>query len=432
MNPVQLIAKKRDGEEMTSEEIHFLVEGFVSGTVADYQMSAWAMAVLCRGMTTAETAALTEAMLGSGVTFQWPSGGLPKADKHSTGGIGDKVSLPLSAALACCGVQNPMISGRGLGATGGTLDKLESIPGFRTDLSIDEAQKLTQSVGCVICSASQDLAPADRELYLLRDVTGTVPSIPLITASIMSKKLAEGLDALVLDVKWGSGAFMKTLADARELAESLVATGKRMGVATAALVTDMNQPLGRMAGNANEVDESLDCLSGGGPDDLRQLTVALGGEALLQAGIVDSADVGETRIAATLDDGTALAKFREMVAAQGGDIDATRAQAELRDVEAESAGFVAKIDTELLGWAVIALGGGRQKKTDAIDHAVGIEMLVRIADKVDRGQPIVRLLLPAEDPTGTRAEQAERMIRKAVKIDEKSVEPRPLIVERIT
>lgn len=431
MNPVQLIAKKRDGGEMTAEEVHGLVRGFVSGEVADYQMSAWAMAVLCRGMTTEETAALTDAMLQSGVTFQWPAGEVPKADKHSTGGIGDKVSLPLCAALACCGVQNPMISGRGLGATGGTLDKLESIPGFRTDLSIEEAQEIIRRVGCVICSASKDLAPADRELYLLRDVSGTVPSIPLITASIMSKKLAEGLDALVLDVKWGSGAFMKTLPEAQELARSLVDTGKRMGVATAALVTDMNQPLGRMAGNANEVDESLDCLFGSGPDDLRQLTVALGGEALVQAGVVETAKDGETQIARSLDDGSALSKFREMVVAQGGDLDATRPQYDQTIIEATASGFVSAVDTELLGWAVIALGGGRQKKTDRIDHSVGIEMLVRVGEKVEPGQPLVRQFLPTSDQTGTRAERAEQMIRDAVRISESETSPPELIVDRV-
>jgi pyrimidine-nucleoside phosphorylase len=283
MNVVHLISKKRDGGELADYEIGAIIDGYVRGDVHDYQMSAWAMAVFLRGMTVAETAALTEAMLQSGVTFQWPAGEAPKVDKHSTGGIGDKVSLPLAPLLACCGVHVPMISGRGLGATGGTLDKLEAIPGFRTNLSTEEMQAVCRRVGCVISGATADLVPADRKLYALRDVTGTVPSIPLITASIMSKKLAEGLDALVLDVKHGSGAFMKTLDQARELARSMVNTGHRMGVPTTALVTDMNQPLGRMAGNAVEVIESIDVLRGTGPADLVEVTLELGAELLVLA-----------------------------------------------------------------------------------------------------------------------------------------------------
>jgi len=254
MNVVHLISRKRDGEELADYEIGALIDAYVQGDVPDYQMAAWAMAVYLRGMTVAETAALTEHMLHSGVTFSWPAGGRPKVDKHSTGGIGDKVSLPLAPLLACCDLDVPMISGRGLGATGGTLDKLESIPGFRTNLSTAEFQDICCRVGCVISGATEDLVPADRKLYALRDVTGTVPSIPLITASIMSKKLAEGLNALVLDVKFGSGAFMKTRTQAHELARSMVDTGRRMHVPTVALLTDMNQPLGRMAGNAVEVN----------------------------------------------------------------------------------------------------------------------------------------------------------------------------------
>lgn len=305
MNTALLIAKKRDGEELSAAEISALVEGYVSGAVADYQMAAWAMAVFLRGMTTAETAALTESMLASGDRFQWAAGGPLNGDKHSSGGIGDKVSIPLAPALACCGLRVPMISGRGLGATGGTLDKLESISGLKIDYDLKEAQRLATDVGCIICSASPRLVPADRKLYSLRDVTATVPSIPLITASIMSKKLAEGLDALVLDVKCGSGAFMKTPEQANALARALVDTGKRMGVATTALVTDMNQPLGRLAGNGVEIDESVACLEGGGPDDLRELTIQLGGELLRSAGLATSAAEGETKLAATLDDGSA-------------------------------------------------------------------------------------------------------------------------------
>ncbi len=425
MNPVQLISKKRDGGVLSDAEIGELVRGYVEGTVPNYQMSAWAMAVFLRGMTVDETASLTDHMLQSGVVFSWPDGGMPKADKHSTGGIGDKVSLPLAPALASCGVMNPMISGRGLGATGGTLDKLEAIPGFRTALSLEETQQLTRQVGCVICSASEALVPADRKLYALRDVTGTVPSIPLITASIMSKKLAEGLDALVLDVKYGSGAFMKTREDARLLAESLVNTGKRMGVATSALITDMNQPLGRMAGNANEVNESLDCLAGRGPRDLRDLTIKLGGELLALAGVTTDPGAGEQAITTSLDSGAAMAKFQQMVAAQGGDLNAARPIAPATEITSAAAGVVSAVDTEQLGWAVIALGGGRKKLTDQIDHSVGLEMLVRIGDPVEAGQPLARLFA---GPKGVV--EATDMVRSAITIGDQATAPE-LVVERI-
>ncbi|MEN1679199.1 MAG: thymidine phosphorylase [Planctomycetota bacterium] len=426
MNPVELIARKRDGAELTAEQIATLVRGYVDGSVPDYQMSAFAMAVFFRGMTTDETASLTDNMLRSGVVLEWPKGGVAKVDKHSTGGIGDKVSLPLAPALAACGVQNPMISGRGLGATGGTLDKLESIPGFNTALSLDEVRSQTERVGCVIAAASADLAPADRKLYALRDVTATVPSIPLITASIMSKKLAEGLDALILDVKHGTGAFMKTRDDARKLAESLVATGKRMGVATAAWVTDMNQPLGRLVGNALEVNESIDCLNGGGPADLREATVRLGGEALALAGAAPDAAAGDQLIAQSLDNGAAMAKLAEMVRAQGGDVDAPRPLAPTVEVLAEHDGVVSAIDAERIGWAVISLGGGRKKLGEAIDHSVGLEMLVRICDPVSTGQPIARVYANAQG-----REEALASIREAVTIASDPVDPLELFVERI-
>src|SRR3954452_19469688 len=256
MNVVNIISKKRDGGELAADEIGSLISGYVRGDVPDYQMAAWAMAVYLRGMSVAETAALTEHMLHSGVTFEWPAGESPKVDKHSTGGIGDKVSLPLAPLLACCDLQVPMISGRGLGATGGTLDKLEAIPGFRTNLRLEEIQAVTERVGCVITGATAEIAPADKKLYALRDVTATVPSIPLITASIMSKKLAESLDALVLDVKFGSGAFMPTIDKANELAVAMVELGNKCGVNTRALITNMDRPMGRAAGNWLEVKES--------------------------------------------------------------------------------------------------------------------------------------------------------------------------------
>ncbi len=426
MNVVSVISKKRDGGELSADEIGSLINGYVRGDVADYQMSAWAMAVFLRGMTVAETAALTEHMLHSGVTFQWPAGESPKVDKHSTGGIGDKVSLPLAPLLACCDLQVPMISGRGLGATGGTLDKLEAIPGYRTNLSTAEFQQVCRDVGCVISGATADLVPADRKLYALRDVTGTVPSIPLITASIMSKKLAEGLDALVLDVKHGTGAFMKTLDNARALARSMVDTGKRMGVPTVALLTDMNQPLGRMAGNANEVNESVAALMGNGPADLMAVTLELGAELLVLAKREPTTAAARQRMERVISSGAGLEKFREMVAAQGGNLDAPRPIAPTQEILSPDVGYVSAIDTERLGYVVINLGGGRRQLGDQLDLSVGFEMLVRIGDKVDRGQPLARLFAKPE-----AAAQVTRDFVAAVTIAEAPVAAPPLIVERI-
>jgi pyrimidine-nucleoside phosphorylase len=398
----------------------------VRGDVPDYQMAAWAMAVYLRGMTVAETAALTEHMLHSGVEFEWPDGESPKVDKHSTGGIGDKVSLPLAPLLACCDLEVPMISGRGLGATGGTLDKLEAIPGFRTSLSTAEFQQVCHEVGCVISGATSDLVPADRKLYALRDVTGTVPSIPLITASIMSKKLAEGLDALVLDVKHGSGAFMKTLDDARSLARSMVDTGKRMGVPTVALITDMNQPLGHMAGNANEVNESVDALMGKGPPDLMAETLALGAELLVLAKRETSTAAASKRLEKAISSGAGLEKFREMVAAQGGDLDAPRPLAPAHDVGSPWGGYISKIDTERLGYVVINLGGGRRQLGDKLDLSVGFEMLVRLGDKVEAGQPLAKIFAQSD-----AVHHVKRDLLAAITVGDEPVEPPPLIVERI-
>lgn len=426
MNPVWIIAKKRDGGELTADEIGPFIAGYASGQIPDYQMAALAMAIYLRGMTTAETAALTDHMLASGATFQWPEGPTPKVDKHSTGGIGDKVSLPLTAMLACCDLQVPMISGRGLGATGGTLDKLESIPGFRTDLSMDEMRQVVESVGCVISGATADLVPADRKLYALRDVTATVPSIPLITGSIMSKKLAEGLHALVLDVKFGSGAFMKTAELARELAQSMVSTGKRIGVSTTALLTDMNQPLGRMVGNAVEVDESVAALEGRGPADLMEVTLALGAELLVSTQRADSLEAARARLQKTIDDGSAREKFAQMIAAQGGDLDATRLVAPASDVPAPRSGYVAAIDAEQLGEAVIAMRGGRQKLGDELDLSTGFEMQVRLGDQVDQGQPLARLF------AGEELGQAGReKLLGAIHIADEKPTVGPLILDRI-
>ncbi len=426
MNVVNIISKKRDGGELSVDEISSLIAGYVRGDVPDYQISAWAMAVYLRGMTVAETAALTECMLRSGATFTWPAGEAPKVDKHSTGGIGDKVSLVLAPLLACCDLQVPMISGRGLGATGGTLDKLEAIPGYRTDLTTAEMQDVTRRVGCVISGATADLVPADRKLYALRDVTGTVPSIPLITASIMSKKLAEGLDALVLDVKHGSGAFMKTLDEAKALARSMVDTGRRMGVPTVALVTDMNQPLGRLAGNAVEVNESVDSLAGDGPADMMEVTLQLGAELLVLTGREATNEAARLRLDAVIASGAGMEKFREMVATQGGDLDAPRPVAPAQDVASPRGGHVTTIDTEGLGRVIIELGGGRKKLGDALDLSVGLEMLVRLGDAVEAGQPLARVLAKPQAAAGVEAD-----VLAAITIGDHCVDAPPLVVERI-
>jgi pyrimidine-nucleoside phosphorylase len=426
MNPVWIIAKKRDGEILANEEIGHFIAGYAAGDIPDYQMSALAMAIYLRGMTTDETAALTDHMLASGARFEWPGNNVPMVDKHSTGGIGDKVSLLLAPMLACCDLQVPMISGRGLGATGGTLDKLDAIPGYRTDLSMEEMQAVTKSVGCVISGATEGLVPADRKLYALRDVTATVPSIPLITGSIMSKKLAEGLDALVLDVKFGSGAFMKTEASARELAESLVNTGKRMGVATTALLTDMNQPLGRMVGNAVEVDETVAALEGNGPEDLLEVTLALSAELLVATQRATSLEEARVKLQATIDSGAAREKLAEMVAAQGGDLAAERAVSPPADVNAPAAGYVASMDTERLGEAVIAMRGGRQQMGDPLDYSTGFEILVRRGDRVEVGQPLARLFAPADV-----AVAGHEKLLAAIKIEDDSPAVGPLILERV-
>ena len=426
MNPVWIIARKRDGVVLTDAEIGHFIAGYAAGEIPDYQMSALAMAIYLNGMTTDETASLTDHMLASGARFQWTDGGLPKVDKHSTGGIGDKVSLLLAPMLACCDLQVPMISGRGLGATGGTLDKLDAIPGFRTDLTMDEMQAITQSVGCVISGATAGLVPADRKLYALRDVTATVPSIPLITGSIMSKKLAEGLDALVLDVKFGSGAFMKSAALARELAESLVKTGQRMGVKTTALLTDMNQPLGRMVGNAVEIDETVSALQGQGPDDLMEVTLALSAELLVATGRSSSFEDARSLLQRTIDSGAAFERLAQMVAAQGGDLSTRRTVSPTTELVSPEAGYVAAIDAERLGEAVIAMRGGRQKMGDSLDYSTGFEMLVRLGDRVDAGQPLARLFAP-EDVTQAGREK----LLAAIQLADEPPNVGPLILEHL-
>ncbi|HID20920.1 MAG TPA: thymidine phosphorylase, partial [Planctomycetaceae bacterium] len=375
VSPSLIIERKRDGLELTRDEIKAFVSGYTVGRIADSQMAALAMAVYLRGMSFCETRWLTEAMLDSGRRLEW-SGDRPVVDKHSTGGVGDNVSLVLVPLLACCGVRVPMISGRGLGLTGGTLDKLESIPGFRTELSLPEIQRLTDQVGCVITGATKELVPADRKLHALRDVTGTVGSVPLITASILSKKLAEGLDTLVLDVKCGRGAFMKTLDEAKTLTRSLVAVGGCTGVRTVALVTDMTQPLGRCVGNAIEVEEAIRTLQGRGPHDLWEVVSALGTELLVSAGLYRHRGDANLALIDARDSGRAIEKFRQMVTAQGGDLSQGLPKAPAYDVRADRSGFVRSIDAERIGRIVSEMGAGRQSVGAPVDHSVGVEFLV--------------------------------------------------------
>jgi len=425
MNAARLIARKRDGDVLSSEEISTLITAYSAGEVPDYQMSAWAMAVCCRGMNRDETVALTKAMLDSGSTLR-SADIASRVDKHSTGGIGDKTSFIIAPLLACCGLRVPMISGRGLGPTGGTLDKYESIPGIRTDLSRDEIESIVASVGCVITSATADLVPADRKLYALRDVTGTVTSIPLITASILSKKLAESISALVMDVKFGSGAFMKTRHQARALAESLVAVGYQLGLPTSALLTAMSAPTGRMIGNAVEIDEVLETLSGSGPADLRELVLALTSEIVLTKSLAGDQASARSLLADHLDSGRALNKFAEMVAAQGGDLEAPRERAPAWTYLAAEEGYLAAIDAERLGFAIIQMGGGRSRKEDSIDHRVGMEMLVGLGDRVHIGQPLLNIFAPAA--ARTRCLQA---IESCLTIAPEPPLKAPLIAERI-
>lgn len=431
MIPQWLIEKKRDGEALSDEEIRFFVEGFNSGTVPDYQMSALAMAVYFQGMTPRETTTLTRVMMESGSVLDTSSIARPKADKHSTGGIGDKVSLILAPLAACCGVAVPMISGRGLGITGGTLDKLESIPGYNTALSETAFLAVVAKCGCSIMGQTADLAPADKKLYALRDVTGTVPSIPLIVASIMSKKLAEGLDALVLDVKCGTGAFMKTRADAERLAHALVSVGTEMGTSVAVLITDMNEPLGRCVGNALEVVEAVTVLRGEGAADLVQLTQTLCARMLCVTGVAASRPEAEQRVSAALTSGAALATFREMIQLHGGDplvIDRPehfpRAQIE-RVMPAPRGGTILTADAGRIGQACLILGAGRSRITDPVDHAVGITGLRKVGESVTRGEPLCTL--HAND--GTKLEQAVARLADAFVIGDHAPKREPLIRE---
>jgi pyrimidine-nucleoside phosphorylase len=406
MVPQWIIEKKRDGGVLDAVEIRAFIEGYTTGAIPDYQMSALAMAIYFNGMTPEETATLTDAMMRSGdlVTFDgWPR---PTADKHSTGGIGDKLSLMIAPLAAAAGLAVPMISGRGLGITGGTLDKLESIPGYDTRLPIVRFKEIIADVGCSIIGQTDRLAPADKKLYALRDVTGTVPSIPLITASIMSKKLAEGADVLVFDVKCGRAAFMRTPQQAQALAESLTRVGRALGRKTAAVITDMNRPLGRAVGNALEVAEAIETLRGGGPPDTRQLTIELTAHMTTLSGIHPDLETARGGLAKLLDNGGALDVFRRMIVAHGGapqfiDTPPLRLggtpspylpQAKMIvEVRAPHEGYVTDVDALAIGRIVLQLGGGRTKTDDVIDPSAGIDRLVQVGEYVEKGAPLMRL-----------------------------------------
>jgi thymidine phosphorylase len=384
---VEVILAKRDQHELSDSQIDWVIDAYTRGEVADEQMSSLAMAILLNGMNRREIARWTTAMIGTGERMDFSGLSRPTADKHSTGGVGDKITLPLAPLVAACGVAVPQLSGRGLGHTGGTLDKLESVPGWRAALSNEEMFSILEGVGAVICAAGDGLAPADKKLYALRDVTGTVEAIPLIASSIMSKKIAEGTGALVLDVKVGSGAFMKDLADARELAETMVALGTDAGVHTVALLTDMATPLGLTAGNAIEVAESVEVLAGGGPADVVELTLALAREMLAGAGRddVDPAD--------KLADGSAMDVWQAMIRAQGGDPDAALPQAkESHVVTAPASGTLTRLDAMAVGLAAWRLGAGRARKEDPVQAGAGVVWHARPGDQVTEGEPLFTLL----------------------------------------
>jgi len=419
MRVLDIIRKKRDGGELTSEEIEFLVLGFARSEIPDYQVSAWLMAVLLRGMTRTETFVLTEAMLRSGQVLDLSDLPVKKVDKHSTGGVGDKTSLVLAPAVAAAGLLVPMISGRGLGHSGGTLDKLESIPGFNVNLSLAEFRRVLAACGCALIGQTAEIVPADKKFYALRDVTATVESPALICASIMSKKVAEGIDALVLDVKTGSGAFMKKEEDAVALAHLLVETGTRMGKKVVALVTDMNQPLGRSVGNALEVEECLEILRGGGPEDLRELCLDLSAWMLYLGERVSTLAEGKTLAAEMIASGRALGKFCEVIRLQGGDPSAAQDPSRLPrarhriGVPSRRAGYVASIRCEQIGIASCVLGGGRERKEDAIDPAVGLVVHKKIGDPVQPGE----LLCTLHYNSDARLAEARGLVQEAYRIE---------------
>jgi pyrimidine-nucleoside phosphorylase len=433
MRAVDIISSKRDGRTLTHDEIRFFVDGVTAGTLPDYQASALLMAILLRGMSAEETAALTDAMVHSGVRVDLRDIPGVKVDKHSTGGVGDKTSLILAPLAAACGVPVPMMSGRGLGHTGGTLDKLEAIPGFRVNLSLDEMKAALVKTGCAMIGQTAQIAPADKKLYALRDVTGTVESIPLISASIMSKKIAEGIDALVLDVKTGSGAFMKTEADSRRLAESLVAIGNASGVKTEAIITAMESPLGHAVGNALEVIECIEVLKGGGPRDLIDVSVELTARMLVLGRVADDLPAATRQVQRAIASGDGLERFRRIIETQGGDpavVDDYQRMPSVADrhsVAAGRGGFVTAVNAELVGRASVALGAGRDRVEDPVDPAVGIMVAAKPGDAVRAGDTVLELHYRDR----SRLEAAIRLTGQAVTIGDAPPAPGRLIVGEV-
>lgn len=436
MRAVDLIRRKRDGGELSAVEIGFLVEGLTDGIVPTYQWAALAMAIVWRGMTTVETAALVRSMLHTGTVLDLGDIPGPKVDKHSTGGVGDKTSLILAPIVAACGVTVPMVSGRGLGHTGGTLDKLESIPGFRIDLDLTAYRRIARECGLVLIGQTAEIAPADRVLYALRDATATVESIPLITASILSKKLAEGIDSLVLDVKTGDGAFMSRVEDARALAESMVSIGRAMGKPVRAILTSMDAPLGRTVGNALEVRESVECLRGEGPADLMEVSLELAAEMLLLGGVAADRAAALDRCRQSIANGSALDRFRRVVAAQGGDpgvcddpLGVLPRAMRLETVRAERSGFIGQFKAWSVGQASMLLGAGRATAEDSIDPAAGIVLVKTVGDHVAAGDVIAELHF--NPPFAAALPAALEMVARAVEILPAPVRRPPLILGRL-
>jgi pyrimidine-nucleoside phosphorylase len=426
---IDVIRKKRDGVELSRDEIEGLVSAYTNGEIPDYQVSAWLMAVVLKGMTRPETAALTDAMLRSGDVLDLSDLPAKKVDKHSTGGVGDKTSLVLAPLAAAAGITVPMISGRGLGHTGGTLDKLEAIPGFNVNLPVADFRRVLATCGCCMIGQTAEIAPADRKLYALRDVTGTVESPYLICASIMSKKLAEGIDALVLDVKTGSGAFMKNEKDAAFLAELMVETGERMGKQVVALITDMDQPLGKMIGNALEVVECVEVLQGKGPEDLRELCLELAGWMLHLGGASSSVAEGKQQSAKLISSGKALDKFRQMIELQGGDarvIDDFKRLPQAQhtvQIAGTKAGYIGSMQCEQIGTACVILGGGRDRKEDSVDPSVGIVLHKKVGDRIAVGEPLATIHYNSE----AKAARAQQLIEASCEIAQTAPQKRPLV-----
>jgi len=433
-NPVQMIRSKRDGEAHSAADIHAFIEQFGAGGVADYQMSAWLMAAFQRGLDDRETVALTEAMLRSGKVLRLPSVRRHKVDKHSTGGVGDKISICLAPLVAACGVAVPMISGRGLGHTGGTLDKLEAIPGYRVQLDAKRFERIVREVGVSMIGQSAELAPADRRIYALRDVTATVECIPLIVASILSKKLAEGIDGLVLDVKVGRGAFMKDVKSARALAKALVRVGSRAGKRVVALLTAMDAPIGRTIGNGLETREAVEVLRNAGPSDTRELTLTLGAEMLVLGRAERTLPAARVRLERALADGSAFERFVRMVSAHGGDVRAVehperlvRAKAQLT-VPAPRSGYVAACDAYALGMAGVALGAGRTRADQAVDAHAGIELCAQRGERVMRGAPLA--VIHARSRALAASEAAR--VASAFRISATKPRPQRVVIERVS